>query len=145
MGAMNTIPSTATVTRRVEWVDTDASGHQHNGIVMRLVESAEAELMAGAGVLAEYFWCAPRVRQEIDFSGKLYFGQAVAATIVLEKLGRSSMTFSFEVWGEQWGEVPRRLAASGKVVTAHVPQGTEHSEPWPDAIVAALVPRKPRS
>ena len=35
-------PSTATVTRRVEWIDTDASGHQHNSLVMRLVEAPGA-------------------------------------------------------------------------------------------------------
>ncbi|MGV8846177.1 acyl-CoA thioesterase [Tessaracoccus sp.] len=140
-----TAPSTATVTRRVEWVDTDASGHHHNGIVMRVVEAAEAELMANAGILSDYFWSAPRVRQEIDFSGLLHFGQQVSATIVLEKLGRSSITFSFEVWGEAWNDEPRRLAASGKVVAAHVPRGAERSKPWPDPILRALTPRKPRT
>lgn len=140
---MQRAPSTATVARRVEWVDTDASGHHHNGLVMRLVEAAEAELMTDAGVLSDYFWSAPRVRQEIDFSGLLYFGQQVSTTIEVEKLGRSSITFNFEVWGEAWNGAPRRLAASGKVVAAHVPQGAERSEPWPDAISRALTPRKP--
>ncbi len=144
-GTPQTTPSTATVTRRVEWVDTDASGHHHNGIVMRLVEAAEAELMANAGILSEYFWSAPRVRQEIDFSGLLHFGQQVSATIVVEKLGRSSITFSFEVWGEAWNDTPRRLAASGKVVAAHVPRDAERSRPWSDAVVRALTPRKPRT
>lgn len=138
-------PSTATVTRRVEWVDTDASGHHHNGIVMRLVEAAEAELMASAGILSDYFWSAPRVRQDINFSGLLHFGQQVSATIVLEKLGRSSITFSFEVWGQDWEEKPRQLAASGKVVAAHVPRGAERSRPWPEAVVRALTPRTPRT
>jgi len=137
--------STATVVRRVEWVDTDASGHQHNGIIMRLVEAAEALLMADAGILAEYFWSAPRVRQEINFSGLLYFGQEVSTTIVVEQMGRKSITFSFEVWGETWNEAPRRLAASGEVVAAHVPVGKERSEPWPETIFHALTPRKPKS
>src|SRR5213595_194769 len=34
----------ASIDRNVEWVETDASGHQHNSSVMRWVESAEAEL-----------------------------------------------------------------------------------------------------
>ncbi len=135
-------PSTATVTRRVEWIDTDASGHQHNSLVMRLVEAAEAAMMVEAGILEEYFWSAPRVRQEIDFSGKLYFGQVVSATLVLEKIGKSSITYSFEVWGEEYGTVPRRRAASGKIVVAHVPRGTEQSTPWPSEIRAALRPRR---
>lgn len=137
MGAM-TNPRTTTLTRRVEWIDTDASGHQHNSLIMRLVEAAERRLIADAGVLGDYFWSAPRVRQEIDFTGKLYFDQEVSTTVTLTKLGRSSITFTFEVWGEAHGETPRRCAASGLVVAAHVPQGTDRATPWPDHIVAAL-------
>ena len=77
-------PSTATVTRRVEWVDTDASGHQHNSLIVRLLEAAEHELILLAGITEEYMVGAPRVRQEIDFTGKLYFGQTVTASIVVE-------------------------------------------------------------
>lgn len=141
MGAMHDFPSTATVTRRVEWVDTDASGHQHNGLIMRLVESAEAELMMKAGLMIQYFRVAPRVRQEIDFSGMLYFGQDVTTTIVVEKFGRTSITLGFTVWGEAWLGRPRGLAASGKVIAAHVPVGAEKAEPWPAAITDALVAR----
>ena len=101
--------------------------------------------MTEAGILSEYFWSAPRVRQVINFSGLLYFVQAVSTTIVVEKLGRKSITFSFEVWGEAWQDTPRRLAASGEVVAAHVPTGKERSEPWPELIVAALTPRKPKN
>lgn len=132
--------SSATVTRRVEWVDTDASGHQQNGIIMHLVESAETELIAAAGLLDAYFPSAPRVRHEIDFSGMLYFGQETSTTIVVNAIGRSSLTFGFEVWGEAWKGSPRRLAAAGKVVVAHVPQNANHSEPWPLSISRALIP-----
>ncbi len=141
---MNDLPSSATTSRFVEWVDTDAAGHHHNSLILRLAESAERELMTAAGVLHEWFTTAPRVRHEVDYSGKLYFGQQVTSTIVLEKLGRSSATFSFEVWGEQYGDIPRRKAASGKFVVAHVPHGTEKSTPWPDVITKALTPRHPR-
>lgn len=132
------MPSTATITRRVEWSDTDAAGHQHNSLLLRLVESAERQLMSEAGVRDEYFWSAPRVRHEVDYRSKLYFDQEVSATIVLERLGTSSMTFTFEVWGEAFGEHPRRLAAQGRVVVAHVPRDTEAATPWPDEIRNAL-------
>lgn len=137
--------STATVTGRVQWVDTDASGHQHNSLIMRLAEAAEAELMEAEGIRKAYFAVAPRVRHEINYEGKLYFGQGVTATIVLERLGRSSITFSFEVWGEEFEGRPRHRAASGLWVAAHVPSGSESAAPWPEAIVAALHPREPRT
>lgn len=130
----------ASVTRNVEWSDTDASGHHHNSFLLRLVESAERELVTLAGVRDEYFWSAPRVRQEIDFRAKLYFAQEVTATVWVERMGRTSMTMGFEVWGAAVADVPERLAAQGRVVVAHVPQGTEHATEWPADIRTALDP-----
>ncbi|MBR7836132.1 thioesterase family protein [Actinospica durhamensis] len=116
---------------RVEWMDTDAAGHHHNTSVNRFVESAEAALMRERG-LPEYFGAAPRVRYEVDFLSRLWFGQEVTALLVLERIGASSLTFRFEVWGEKDDEHPRTLAARGRYVTVHVPRGAEHSAPWPD-------------
>ena len=131
------------VTRTVEWVDTDAAGHHHNSFVLRSVEAAEARLFSRLGVLAEYFGAAPRVRQEVDYRSKLYFGQDATTVLELESLGTSSMAFRFEVWGEAHdggpsGRVERRLAASGRFVTVHVPRGSEASAPWPEAIRGAV-------
>ncbi|MHA6758167.1 acyl-CoA thioesterase [Streptacidiphilus sp. PAMC 29251] len=122
---------------RVEWMDTDAAGHHHNSSIVRFVEAAEAQLMRDRG-LTEYFGVSPRVRYEADFSSTLRFGQEVTSTVVLERVGTSSLTFRFEVWGEQTGDQPRRLAARGRYVTAHVPRGTGRSAPWPDQWRAAL-------
>ena len=131
------------VTRSVEWVDTDAAGHHHNSFVLRSVEAAEARLFRRLGVLEEYFGAAPRVRQEIDYRSTLYFGQDATTVLEIESVGRSSMTFRFEVWGEAHdggpsGRVERRLAASGRCVTVYVPKGSEASAPWPEAIRAAV-------
>lgn len=128
--------------RRVEWSDTDASGHHHNGLVVRLIEAAELDLMAAAGVTDAYFAAAPRVRHEITYSASLDFGQQVTTSITVEKLGTASLTLSFEVWGEAHAGRPRALAASGIVVVVHVPFGERRSTPWPDAVRAVLVPRQ---
>ncbi|MEA5454198.1 thioesterase family protein [Sinomonas sp. JGH33] len=131
-----------TVTRSVEWADTDASGHHHNSFIMRSVEAAEARLFKRLGVLEEYFGIAPRVHHEVDFRSKLYFGQEATTVLEIESVGRSSMTFRFEVMGEAFERedlpVPRRLAASGRYVTVHVPHGTEESAPWPERILEKL-------
>jgi acyl-CoA thioester hydrolase len=132
-----------TVRRTVEWVDTDAAGHHHNSFVLRCVEAAEARLFQRLGVLEEYFGSAPRVRQEIDYVSKLYFGQEVTTELVLEAVGSASMTFGFNVWGERYpsspaGYLERRLAATGRFITVHVPAGGEASAPWPDTIRLAL-------
>ncbi len=138
-------PRTATVTRRLEWVDTDASGYHHNSFIMRLVEAAETQLLTDAGILEEYFHCAPRVRHEVDYTGRLSFSQEVTATLVCERVGRASVTFAFEVWGEAFADQPRRRAASGKVVAAHVAAGDDRATPWPEHLRAALAPDQRRA
>jgi acyl-CoA thioester hydrolase len=125
--------------RTIEWFDTDASGHQHNSTIVRLVEAAEAKLARERG-LTDYFPSSPRVRQEIDFEAKLYFSQPTTTIIAVERIGRTSMTLVFEVWAEEFEGRPRTRAAKGKVVTAHVPPGSVTAQPWPEHIVAALAP-----
>jgi acyl-CoA thioester hydrolase len=77
---------------RVEWMDTDAAGHHHHSSITRFVEAAEATLMRERGVTG-YFGASPRVHFEVDFSARLWFGQEVTATLVLERCGTSSLTF----------------------------------------------------
>lgn len=127
------------IRRTIEWVDTDAAGHQHNSVIMRFVEAAEANLFRGAGVNS-YFAIAPRVRHEANFRAKLYFGQDVTTAVRVDAIGTSSMTFSFRTWGHPFQERGVVLAAEGKFVTACVPQGAESSAPWPDEIRTFLVP-----
>ncbi len=122
---------------RVEWMDTDAAGHHHNTAITRWVESAEAALMRERGV-AGYFGTAPRVRHEVDYAARLWFGQEVTATVVLERIGTTSMTFGYEVWGEAFEEHARTRAAVGSYVTVHVPDGANRSRPWPPDWVSAL-------
>ncbi|RBQ20622.1 acyl-CoA thioesterase [Spongiactinospora rosea] len=122
---------------RVEWSDTDAAGHHHNTAVTRFVEAAEAALTRERG-LTGYFGSAPRVRYEVEFEQRLYFGQQVTVMLNVEAIGTSSMTFGFEVWGEEFDGRPRRRAARGRYVTVHVPLGEDRSRPWPTSWIAAL-------
>lgn len=126
---------------RVQWVDTDASGIYHNATVIRFVESAEAALFAERGIDG-YFPVAPRVRYEASFTAPLRFGQEATAVVELARLGRRSMTFHFEIWGEPFDGRPRGLVAHGSYVTVHVGGRDEgdglRSVPWPSAWVDAL-------
>lgn len=125
------------VERTVEWADTDASGHQHNSAIMRWVEAAEAELFRRLD-LPEYFPSAPRVQQVINYRAKLWFGQHVTATVSVQNIGRTSMTFAFEVSGRPIGETAGGLAAYGTFTTAYVPAGSQTAQPWPEKIRYAI-------
>jgi acyl-CoA thioester hydrolase len=83
---------------RVEWIDTDAAGIYHNSSVLRWVESAEAELMR-ACCIEGYVPVAPRVRFEVDFTAPLFFGQEVTVTLTVTRVGETSLTLGFEIWG----------------------------------------------
>jgi acyl-CoA thioester hydrolase len=126
-----------TIHRTVEWVDTDASGHQHNSAILRWVEAAEAELFRRLE-LPDYFPSAPRVQQVINYRAKLWFGQRVTATVKIHALGRTSLTMAFEVRGEAHGTFDGGIAADGTVTTAHVPAGASAAQPWPDHFLKAV-------
>ena len=127
----------ASIERVVEWADTDASGHHHNSAIVRWVEAAEAELVRQLG-LEDYFPVAPRVQQVLNFRGKLWFGQRVVATIWVDRVGTSSLTFGFEVVAQPYGQSAGGLAADGTVTTVHVPHGADGSAPWPEAMRTAF-------
>jgi len=133
----------ASVARKVEWVDTDASGHQHNSAILRWVEAAEAELFRDLE-LPDYFPSAPRVQQVINYKAKLWFGQRVKATVKITALGRTSLTIGFEVLGapsdgtSDWTPDSATIAAFGTVTTAHVPAGSATAQPWPEHFVRTL-------
>lgn len=121
---------------RVEWIDTDAAGIHHNTAIARYAESAEAALVRGLG-LDDYFASAPRVRYEVDLEAPLRFGDEVTATVQVERVGTSSLTLAFEVWGGPPG-APAVRAASGRYVTVHLDRATGAASPWPDSWRAAL-------
>lgn len=126
--------ATTVVRRRVEWVDTDAAGIHHHTAIARFAEAAEAEHMRVRG-LDDYFPAAPRVRYEVDFEAPLLFGQEVTTTLAVERVGTSSMTFVFEVWGEAYGDRERVRSAVGRYVTVHVSGPHDPgsgSTPWPE-------------
>ncbi len=144
-GGSSTLPAgrlggaRTSIYRVVEWVDTDASGHQHNSAIMRWVEAAEAQLVRHLGLI-DYFPSAPRVRQEINYRSKLWFGQTVTVSVRVVKMGRSSMTYAFEVVAAPHDGYAGGRAADGTVKVVHVPVGSRTGSPWPEHVRVVLAP-----
>ena len=61
--------------RKLEWIDTDASGHWHNTVVIRWLEWAEGVLLDRLGLLDELYGHLPRVRIEGGFRRPLHFNE----------------------------------------------------------------------
>jgi acyl-CoA thioester hydrolase len=123
-------PQTSIV-RAVEWHDTDASGHQHNSAVLRWAEEAEASLLRSVG-LAWLFGRTPRVRHEVNYRGRLWFGDEVRVSMRITRIGRTSLTFGFDVLG------PNGVAADGSVVVVHAEPDSPAATPWPGEVLTAL-------
>lgn len=105
--------------RRVEFRDTDAAGIVHFSAFFFWMESAEHELLRGAGLRVidrgtdgvEVSW--PRVSASCDYVAAVRFGDEIDVAVAVEAIGRSSVTYAF-TFTHVGGVVAR-----GRVVAVH--------------------------
>ncbi|QDQ96201.1 acyl-CoA thioesterase [Tomitella fengzijianii] len=116
-----------TIRRRLEWPDTDAAGHQHHSVVMRWAEEAEAELLESIGY-ATLFGRIPRVVFEAQYLQRLWLRDPVEIRFGIDAVGRTSLTYTFEVEG------PQGVAATGRMVVVHTDGNAGGAVPWPDGL-----------
>ncbi len=90
------------VRERVRWRDVDIMGVVHYANYLRFMEAAESEFFRALGfpydVIADELgvWIA-RVRLECDYRAPAKLDDEITCRAELQKLGGSSMTFSFPV------------------------------------------------
>ena len=118
---------------RVEWSDTDAAGHHHHASIARFVEAAEAELYRRIGE-PQLMKIVPRVEYHADYLGRLYYQDAVDVTLRVAAVGRSSLTYTFEVRRAADGTI----ASRGGYVVVHIDEANGASDPWPEYLRKAL-------
>src|SRR5438093_13250168 len=90
-------PASILVQRRIEWSDTDASGNYHNSAAFRLIENAETALLDRLGFLHEIYGRLPRVHISADFLRPLSFRDLVDVAVSVSAVGRTSLTYAFEI------------------------------------------------
>ena len=82
---------------RVAWVDTDTGGRIHFTAAFRWAEATETSLYRRLGMLhgerADY----PRIHVEADFRRALVFEDEVEIRLWVERLGRTSIVFRWEI------------------------------------------------
>jgi YbgC/YbaW family acyl-CoA thioester hydrolase len=91
---------------RVAWVDTDAGGRIHFTAAFRWAEAAEVGLYRKLGLLAGWKGEFPRRHVEADYLRVLRFEDEVAVHLRVAKVGRTSITYTWEI--EHDGEVAVR-------------------------------------
>ena len=130
-------PASIVVQRRIEWPDTDASGRWHNTAGFRFVEVAETALLERLGILDDVYGRLPRARIAADFARGLSFRDLVDCSVTVRAVGRSSITYDFEMSNE--GEVCMRAE-----VVAVLLDESGRPEPWPDEYRALLLGAGPQ-
>lgn len=112
------MPASITVHRPLEWMDTDAAGIWHYSTVIRFTEHAELLLHDRLGVADETFGRTPRAHVEFDFLRPVRFGDTVATTLTVARVGRTSISYEVVLDG------PEGRFATGQVVTVLADEGT---------------------
>jgi acyl-CoA thioester hydrolase len=120
-----------TMTRRLDWCDTDAAGHWHFSTLFRLVEAAEAQLHRELGISERTFGKTPRVRIEADYRALAHFDDVLDVAFEVADLGRTAVTYRAEVTSNG------KMIATCTVVTVLVGENGRPL-PWPDDLAAAL-------
>lgn len=90
-------PASIRLVRRLEWSDTDRSGHWHHTTAFRLAEAAESALIEELGLLGPLYEEAgctvPRVHLEADFRQPVRYRDTVVTELAVAGVGSSSARF----------------------------------------------------
>jgi YbgC/YbaW family acyl-CoA thioester hydrolase len=81
---------------RVAWIDTDAGGRIHFTAAFRWAEAAETGLMRSLGLL-DVWGDYPRRAVEAEYLAVLRFEDEFEVELTVEKAGRSSITYAWEI------------------------------------------------
>src|SRR6266542_6070795 len=118
-------PASIVVQRRIEWPDTDASGMYHNTAAFRFIEVAETALLERLGFIHEVYGRHPRAHIEADFLLPLRFRDVVDIHLTVVAVGRTSITYRFEMSSRG------KVAVRGTVVAVLLDKAGGRPVPWP--------------
>ena len=111
------------ITRRVEFSETDLAGIMHFTHFYRWMEICEHEFLRSVGLSVDmedddgrFGW--PRVKSACRFKRPLRFEEEVEINLIVTELRDRSISYAFQFWKDEAGE--RVKAAVGEVVAACV-------------------------
>jgi YbgC/YbaW family acyl-CoA thioester hydrolase len=132
-------PASIVVQRRIEWPDTDASGMYHNTAAFRFIEVAETTLLERLGLVHEIYGRHPRVHIDADFLAPLRFRDLVDIDLRVAEVGRTSVTYTFEM------RCRGEPAVRGKIVAVLMTAIDGKPQPWPDDMRQRLLTAGPQA
>jgi acyl-CoA thioester hydrolase len=90
-----------TITRRVEFGETDMAGIMHFANFFRFMEVAESDFLRSLGLSVSWVeggvkWGFPRVSVACDYQKPAKFQDVLTIAVTLEKLGKKSVSYRFD-------------------------------------------------
>lgn len=117
--------ASTTLTRRLDWADTDAAGYWHHSTFWTYAEAGEAQLMRTLDLTELTFGHTPRKALTAEFHRPIYFDDEVTIDFTVEAVGRTSATYHVTL------STDAGVAATGTLtVVLTGDDGTP--TPWPD-------------
>lgn len=112
---------------RVAWVDTDALGIMHFSNYFRLCERTEQELMNSLGLEDDETFL-PRVDAHCTYKSPLKFNDPVTVYMWVKEIGKSHITFSYEIVNDLHGKVAAQCQIVVVPVDANMKKSTLKEE-----------------
>lgn len=138
------MPYEFTITRRVEFAETDLAGLMHFSNYFRFMEAAEHAFFRSLGFSVARArggqrLSLPRVHAECDYLAPLRFEDEVEVRLLVEKKSARSVSYQFRL--RRLEPAPEVEVAHGRVVVVCArsgADGTLEAVPWPEAVAAQL-------
>ena len=129
------------ITRRVEFGDTDMAGIMHFSNFFRFMEVAESDFLRSRGLSVSWLegsvkWGFPRVSVACDYQKPARFQDVLTVAVTVEKVGKKSVSYRFD-FSNQRGEP----LATGRMTSVFCRSlGPDHIEALeiPDAMRAKI-------
>ena len=126
-------PAAHTLTRRIQFADTDAAGVAHFSRLLVMVEEAEHDFLQShkIPILTETSaW--PCVALDVSYVGMCKFGDEIAIELRVLKVGTTSVTYEF--LATRKGCPGSSRVFSGKMVKCHIMPTQSEAFPIPESI-----------
>lgn len=124
------------VKKRVRYAEIDAQAVVFNSRYLEYFDIGVTEYWRAAGVYDHWpLRDSPEfhvARAEVDYKAPILLDEEVDICVRAERVGRSSMTFLFEIHGAGQDD----LRAAGRLVNVHVEEAQGATAPVPDAFVS---------
>jgi acyl-CoA thioester hydrolase len=125
---------------RARYAEVDAQAIVFNSRYLEYFDIGITEYFRAVGLYPEPgLKGAPElhvVKAEVVYHAPVLLDEEIAICVRCDKVGRTSMTFAFEVHGAIGGAAGEDLRASGTEVQVHVDEPRGRPTPVPDALVA---------